>query len=85
MHLDRRLIWLAIGLGRSLFIAGATYGHVYEVVEKSDYAPYNFLTIFVAVCCSCCSTSIIAVAALYAPLWGKQVDCRGAHLAPAAP
>lgn len=38
--------WLATGLGWSLFMLGATYGHVRETVLKADYAPYNFLTIF---------------------------------------
>lgn len=40
------LFWLATGLGWALFMAGATYGHIQQVIEKSDYAPYNFLTIF---------------------------------------
>ena len=38
--------WLATGLGWSLFMLGATYGHVRETVLNADYAPYNFLTIF---------------------------------------
>lgn len=38
--------WLATGLGWSLFMLGATFGHIRETVLKSDYAPYNFLTIF---------------------------------------
>ena len=40
------LFWLATGLGWSLFMLGATYGHIRETVLKGDYAPYNFLTIF---------------------------------------
>ena len=40
------LFWLATGLGWSLFIFGATYGHIHQMVEKGNYAPYNFLTIF---------------------------------------
>lgn len=38
--------WLATGLGWALFMLGATYGHIRETVLNSDYAPYNFLTIF---------------------------------------
>ena len=38
--------WLATGLGWSLFMLGATYGHVRQMVLVGDYAPYNFLTIF---------------------------------------
>ncbi len=38
--------WLATGLGWSLFMLGAAYGHIRETVVNSDYAPYNFLTIF---------------------------------------
>jgi hypothetical protein len=38
--------WLATGLGRSLFMLGATYGHIHQTVEHGNYAPYNFLTIF---------------------------------------
>jgi hypothetical protein len=38
--------WLATGLGWSLFMLGATYGHIRETVLNSDYALYNFLTIF---------------------------------------
>jgi hypothetical protein len=40
------LFWLATGLGWSLFMLGATYGHIHQMVEKGNYAPYNFLTIF---------------------------------------
>jgi hypothetical protein len=38
--------WLATGLGWSLFMLGATHGHIRETVLNGDYAPYNFLTIF---------------------------------------
>ena len=38
--------WLATGLGWSLFMLGATYGHIRHTVLEGDYAPYNFLTIF---------------------------------------
>jgi uncharacterized protein DUF6790 len=40
------LFWLATGLGWSLFMIGATYGHIREMVIEGNYAPYNFLTIF---------------------------------------
>lgn len=40
------LFWLATGLGWSLFMLGATYGHIHQMVEKGNYAPYNVLTIF---------------------------------------
>jgi hypothetical protein len=38
--------WIATGLGWSVFMLGATYGHVYQTVSEGNYAPYNFLTIF---------------------------------------
>jgi hypothetical protein len=38
--------WLATGLGCSLFMLGATYGHIDQMVTAGNYAPYNFLTIF---------------------------------------
>ncbi len=38
--------WLATGLGWSLFMLGATYGHIHQMVKHGNYAPYNFLTIF---------------------------------------
>jgi len=38
--------WLAAGLGWSLFMLGATYGHVYQTIREGNFAPYNFLTIF---------------------------------------
>ena len=40
------LFWLATGLGWSLFMLGATYGHIREMIVQGNYAPYNFLTIF---------------------------------------
>jgi hypothetical protein len=40
------LFWLATGLGWSLFMLGATYGHIVQTLREGDYAPYNFLTIF---------------------------------------
>jgi hypothetical protein len=40
------LFWLATGLGWSLFMVGATYGHIDQTVREGNYAPYNFLTIF---------------------------------------
>lgn len=38
--------WLATGLGWSLFMLGAKYGHIREMIIAGNYAPYNFLTIF---------------------------------------
>jgi hypothetical protein len=38
--------WLATGLGWSLFMLGATYGHIRQTVVSGDYAPYNLMTIF---------------------------------------
>ena len=46
MYLDRRQVWLATGLGWSLFMLDATSGHIPQTVLERDYAPYNFLTIF---------------------------------------
>jgi hypothetical protein len=40
------LFWLATGLGWSLFMLGASYGHIRETLIKGDYAPYNFFTMF---------------------------------------
>lgn len=40
------LFWLATGLGWSLFMVGATYGHIREMAVEDNFAPYNFLTIF---------------------------------------
>ena len=40
------LFWLATGLGWSLFMLGATYGHIIQTVREGDYAPYNFFTVF---------------------------------------
>ena len=38
--------WTATGLGWSVFMLGATYGHVVQTLREGNYAPYNFLTIF---------------------------------------
>ncbi len=38
--------WLATGLGWSLFLLGATFGHVRQTLLEGNYAPYNFLMIF---------------------------------------
>jgi hypothetical protein len=38
--------WLATGLGWSLFMLGAAYGHIHQMIVAGNYAPYNFLTIF---------------------------------------
>ena len=38
----RRHFWLATGLGWSLFLLGAGYGHVRDVILHDNYAPYNY-------------------------------------------
>src|SRR6266516_5709589 len=38
--------WIATGLGWSVFMLGATYGHINQTMQEGNYAPYNFLTIF---------------------------------------
>lgn len=38
--------WLATGLGWALFMLGATYGHIHQMMKTGDDAPYNILTIF---------------------------------------
>jgi Family of unknown function (DUF6790) len=38
--------WIATGLGWSLFMCGATYGHIHQMLLHEDYAPYNLVTIF---------------------------------------
>ncbi len=38
--------WTATGLGWSVFMLGATYGHIDQTLRAGDFAPYNFLTIF---------------------------------------
>lgn len=38
----RRYFWLATGLGWSLFLIGAGYGHLREMVVNNNYAPYNY-------------------------------------------
>ena len=38
--------WIATGLGWSVFMLGATYGHIHQTMQEGNYAPYNFLTIF---------------------------------------
>lgn len=38
--------WLATGLGWSVFMLGAAYGHLVQTLREGNYAPYNFLTIF---------------------------------------
>jgi hypothetical protein len=40
------LFWLATGLGFALFMLGAGYGHLREMVIEGNYAPYNFFTTF---------------------------------------
>jgi hypothetical protein len=38
--------WTATGLGWSVFMLGATYGHIDQTFRAEDFAPYNLLTIF---------------------------------------
>jgi Family of unknown function (DUF6790) len=38
--------WIATGLGWSLFMLGATYGHIHQMLSEGNYAPYNLLPIF---------------------------------------
>jgi len=38
--------WLATGLGWALFLLGAAYGHVHQMMKTGDFEPYNFLAIF---------------------------------------
>lgn len=38
--------WIAVALGWSFFMFGATYGHIHQTLLKGNYAPYNFLMIF---------------------------------------
>ena len=38
--------WIATGLGWSVFMLGATYGHIYQTLHEGNYAPYNFLATF---------------------------------------
>jgi hypothetical protein len=38
--------WLATGLGWSLFMLGAAYGHIRDAVIEGNYAPYNFYPMF---------------------------------------
>jgi hypothetical protein len=39
--------WLATGLGWSFFMLGAAYGHLHDTIVNANYAPNNFLMIFV--------------------------------------
>lgn len=43
----RGAFWLATGLGWSFFMLGAAYGHLHDTIVNANYAPYNFLMIFV--------------------------------------
>ena len=38
----RKNFWLATGLGWSLFLIGAGYGHLRDLIAKNNYAPYNY-------------------------------------------
>lgn len=40
------LFWTATGIGWSLFMLGATFGHIVQTIHEGNFAPYNFLTIF---------------------------------------
>jgi len=39
--------WLATGIGWSFFLLGAAIGHLHDTIVNANYAPYNFLMIFV--------------------------------------
>ncbi|MGB3834374.1 MAG: DUF6790 family protein [Mesorhizobium sp.] len=43
----RDRFWLATGLGWSLFMLGAAYGHLLDVINNANYAHNNFFMIFV--------------------------------------
>lgn len=43
----RGRMWLATGLGWSFFMAGAAIGHLRDTLVHGNYAPNNFLMIFV--------------------------------------
>lgn len=43
----RDRFWLATGLGWSVFMLGAAYGHLQDTLLHANYAPNNFLMIFV--------------------------------------
>jgi hypothetical protein len=43
----RGRFWLATGIGWSFFMFGATVGHLRDTIENANYAPNNFLMIFV--------------------------------------
>ena len=67
------MFWLATGLGWSLFMLGAAYGHIRQTVIKGDYAPYNFLTIF--------SDAFIAIWLLVFPwLYWRRAASGGARV-----
>jgi len=38
--------WLATALGWSLFLLGAAYGHVHQLLVEGDFAPYNLIPAF---------------------------------------
>ena len=43
----RDRFWLATGIGWSFFMLGAAYGHLQDTILHANYAPNNFLMIFV--------------------------------------
>ena len=43
----RGRFWLATGIGWSFFLLGAAYGHLHDTIVNANYAPNNFLMIFV--------------------------------------
>ncbi len=43
----RGTFWIGAGVGWSFFMLGATYGHIKDTLIHNNYAPYNFLMIFV--------------------------------------
>lgn len=43
----RGSFWLATGMGWSLFMLGAAFGHIKETILQHNYATYNFFMIFV--------------------------------------
>ncbi len=62
--------WTATGLGWSVFMLGATYGHIEQTLRAGDFAPYNLLTIF-----SDCFIAIWLLVLLYLHhRWGGRQD-----------
>lgn len=60
--------WVATGIGSSIFLLGAAYGHITEIVNKGNLAPNNagailYADIFIPV---------IVLSLLLARKWGNQ-------------